>query len=227
MTMKTRMKAVPVAASLALAGLLAVPMMGTPSETQAGQQLRRLAAHFDYMTTEVATNNPATRPGDATAPGGLSIYSETLFVSSQVNTLYVTMSATGDSHGGYASWFTCIITDPSGNQSFCRPEGPGLAGNTPRGWVPLQKMPAANNGADNCNDGLGGAGDCHDNSIYYQWCTKVGRPGAYTVELRMAPSDFGTPGETDNPVFIEKAHFYIDGSKTRNNRACVQAPSAS
>ena len=140
------------------------------------------------------------------------------------------MSTTGDSHGGAASWFTCIITDPSGTESFCRPEGPGNAGFTPRGWIPLQKMPAATGGTSNCNivgpvgDGGGGAGDCHDNNINYQWCTKVNKPGAYTIELRMAPSDLALPGIGDGQEFIEKAHFYIDGSKTRGGRACVQAP---
>jgi hypothetical protein len=128
-------------------------------------------------------------------------------------TLYVTISTTGDTHGGAASWFSCVVDD-----EFCNPGAGGAAG-APGGWIALLKLPAANEGADNCDDGGGGAGDCHDNSIYYTWCTNVKR-GDHTVDIRLASSE--ESGQEDTTVFYEAAHFYIEATHAKKDK-CVQA----
>jgi hypothetical protein len=125
--------------------------------------------------------------------------------------LYVTLSTTGDVHGGAASFFSCRVDD-----RFCNPGAGGAAG-APAGWIALQKVPAANAGAANCNNGGGGAGDCHDNGIYYTWCTWID-PGVHTLDVRLASS---LPGQT---VFVEAAHFYVNSSTLPKSEACVEDP---
>ncbi len=90
----------------------------------------------------------------------------------------------------------------------------------------MNKLLAANGGASNCNDGGGGTGNCHDNSVYYTWCTAIEPAGggsglgggAHTVQIRLATSDSG------NRVFIEAAHSYLDASDIEPENACVPAP---
>ena len=163
---------------------------------------------------------------------GRRIYDKTVFVPAGKNTAYVTMSTTGDTHGGAASCFTCVITDPAGNRTFCNPGGQGASrcnddgGTNVPGWITLLKLPQTalpdvylDNGlpATNCTDGGGGSADCHDNSIHYEWCVPV-EAGTHRVELWMAT-------DSDNKtVFIEQAHFYIDASCIRGQNRCTQAP---
>jgi len=175
------------------AWLAAVTIVGlwTPSDSKAQTALRRLAAEFrNFDGTESVTG--------AGVPGAL-IWTKTIFVPSSDNVLYVTLSTTGDTHDGAASWFTCMV-----DGAFCNPGSGGAAG-APPGWIALLKEPAGGANA-NCNNGGGGPGDCHDNGIYYTWCTKID-PGTHTVELRMAS---GAPPAL---VFIEAAHFYIDSNQ--------------
>jgi hypothetical protein len=150
---------------------------------------------------------------DAGVPG-ISIYTKAVATGIGENILYVTISATGDTHGGAASWFSCSVDTGSG-PVFCNPGSGGAAG-APGGWIALNKLPAATT-ATNCDDGSGGTGDCHDNSITYQWCTVlpaafVATGGAATVNLRMASSNPSAVAGADT-VFIEAAHFYIDATK--------------
>jgi hypothetical protein len=169
--------------------------------------LFRLSAEFkNFDGTETATDKTVSsdpKPGE----GGILAYRKE--VNAPVDaTLYITISTTGDTHGGAASWFSCVVDD-----YFCNPGAGGAAG-APAGWIALQKLPAANEGADNCDNGGGGAGDCHDNSIYYTWCTNV-KKGDHKVDIRLASSI------ERQPVFFEAAHFYIDATKGQNH--CSQA----
>lgn len=146
--------------------------------------LSRHVAEFRFGPEQVSFNLP---PGDP-------IYLKTFFLPPGEGTVFVTLSTTGDTHGGAASWFSASV-----NGQFCNPGNEG-AGFAPGGWIPLQKHI---NGAPG-GDGGGGPGDMHDNGIYYTWCCK-GDPGTQNrVEIRMATSI------ANQPVFVERSHYYID-----------------
>ena len=160
------------------------------------QTLMRHVAEFRFGPEQLTTN---TATGIGT--GGDLIYSKTFNLPSGQNTLFVTLSTTGDTHGGAASWFSALV-----NGTVCNPGNDG-AGFAPGGWIPLQKHSNSAPGGD----GGGGPGDLHDNGIYYTWCCREGvRPGgSNTVELRMASS---IQGEF---VFVERSHYYIDSVRSR------------
>jgi len=172
---------------------------------EAGSELLRLAADPRY-------HGPFEEKFTALEPPGTVIYDKTVFVPRNANVLYLTMSTTGDAHGGAASCFTALV-----DGVFFNAGGQGAArcalGGTQSvpGWVTLLKVPDA--ASANCNDGGGGGGDCHDNSIKYEWCTPIKR-GPHRVEVRMATD---TAGQN---VFIEQAFFYVDASRIKSGSAC-------
>ncbi len=142
----------------------------------------------------------------------------TVFVPPGSNTVYVTISTTGDTHDGAALWLSCRVDGVP-----CNP-GSGGAGGTPAGWINLSKH--KNYALGLSGDGGGGAGDMHDNSIYYTWCVQRGT-GPARVELKMASSgpDFETgTGATPPFVFFEAAHVYIDASRIAGENRCTPAP---
>jgi len=147
-----------------------------------------------------------TTAGAGIGVGGTPVYTRTFTLPSNQKTIFVTLSTTGDTHGGAASWFSASV-----NGVVCNRGNDG-AGFAPGGWIPLQKHRDSSPGGD----GGGGIGDLHDNSIYYTWCciegVKVG--GDNTVEIKMATSIAG------QPVFIERSHFYIDSCE---QRLCTEA----
>jgi hypothetical protein len=158
--------------------------------------LFRLSAEFkNFDGTETFTDETVPTSPDP-GEGGILAYSKEVYVPREA-TLYVTISTTGDTHGGAASWFSCVV-----DEDFCNPGAGGAAG-APEGWIALQKLPAANEGADNCDDGTGGAGDCHDNSIYYTWCTNV-KKGDHTVDIRLASSETPEQGIDTTTQLIRK-----------------------
>jgi hypothetical protein len=186
-------------------GLFAVAV-GMPTAAQAQGAIFRLAADPLYFGPGEEASTDVDALGD-----GSQIYSKSIFVPPGKNTLFLTMSTTGDQHDGAAQCFTARL-----DGVFFNPGGQGAArcadsGSTPvPGWVTLQKTPAATGGADNCNEGGGGAGDCHDNSIHYEWCTAI-TPGVHEVEVRMATDSNG------KTVFIEQAFFYVDAAQLVNS----------
>jgi hypothetical protein len=172
-----------------LAGLLIVgPWM--PSQAQAQGNLHRLSAEFFAFDGEVSTS---------LAVPGQVFSTERLDVPDGDTVLYVSISAQADTHGGAALLLSCRV-----DGAFCNPGGSGGASGPP-GWVTVLKLPVANSGASNCNDGGGGAADCHDNHIAATWCVPI-KPGTRTIELRLATS---IAGET---VFMERGHIYIDSN---------------
>ncbi len=214
---------------LVLIALLALGLC-IPTDTWAGV-LERLSAefrNFDFAGSETSTIvGVAPLPGTAAGDDGVVVYTKTLFVPPGLNTLFVTISATGDTHAGSALLLSCRV-----DGAFCNP-GPSGASAVPPGWIALQKhfnydttyTPAPNDPlavfAPN-GDGGGGRGDMHDNSLNYTWCTKVPPStagavgGVHRVEIRMATSSVG------DRVFFENAHFYIDAAKLRPGSDCVQ-----
>jgi hypothetical protein len=200
--------------------------------------IRRITADFkNFNGTESATAATVTAANALT--GGTKVFEKTFFLSGEVNTVYVTISTTGDTHFSStdndqaALWLSCKF-----DGAFCNPGAGGAAG-APGGWIAMLKLTDNDTAAGGCSDAAGGgAGDCHDNIIYYTWCIPLGddgdaaksfggdvyysdytmaSAGTHTVELRMASSNGGA-------VFFEAAHFYIDASKIHGDNRCTQAP---
>src|SRR5260370_32361171 len=167
---------------------------------QAQGPIHRLSAQFkNWEVTETTT--PSAVPG-------INAYTKTVLVPSTDNTLYVTISAVGDTHKGNAGWFSCNLDgDPTlvPTGSYCNPGSGGAAG-APAGWLSLEKHFnydfVTYNGGLTGGDGSGGNGDTHDNSIQYQWCVSVGPGSMHTVQIRLASSlTAGGAGLNNNLVF--------------------------
>jgi hypothetical protein len=211
--------------NIVLAGfalLLSVIWLSADVWAQGGPILRLAADFKNFDGTETST---MVGVDPAAGLDGIAVFRKTVFVPAGVNTLYVTISTTGDSHDGAAIWMACRVNGVPCNPGF------GGAGGTPAGWIALQKHKNWIGIAGPLfGDGGGGGGDVHDNSLYYTWCTKtrdlVGGPT--TVELRMGSSGPTRPDETGGIfppfVFFEAAHFYIDASRITGNNACTPAP---
>lgn len=148
--------------------------------------MNRLAADFlNFDATETTTN---------LAPPGIPIYTKSVFVPATPvdnNTIYVTISTTGNSPtGGTSHLFSCTVDGQFCNAGTANSlSGPPAPGPFP-GWVNLQHEPALQ----------------RNNSISYTWCMKT-QPGTHTVQVRMASS---TP---PNSVAIETSHFFVDSNK--------------
>ncbi len=185
----------------AIFGLLAFAI---PS--QAGKPWHSVMADSDFFG-ECATGAPAGP--SAAVPGGVSCFGTTQFVPGSANVLRVTWSTAGDSHNGAAVRLACRIRPAStGVWSFCNPTGFGAA---PGDYITKNKLPAGGTGATNCNDGGGGDGDCHDNSIEQTWCVPIDGDDVFDIDLRIASSDpSGTGGDF---AFVEASYFFIDSTK--------------
>ena len=175
--------------------------------------LIRLAAEFDYFGEAGVSNGVSTviaPDGTAAGAGGRPIYRKRVSVPGTTNTLYVTLSATGQTQDDTAACFTANLLDVGAGTSV--PFNAGQTGancNGPQpGWVALLKQP--------CAVVAGAEGNCQDNSISYQWCTAVA-PGVHDVEIRMAT------GVAGKEVFIESAHFYVDAASLPAASRCVKA----
>jgi hypothetical protein len=209
--MKTRWK-------MFLAAAVAGMFSSLPAPASANGPILRIAADFfNFDGTETATAAPVFAP-DGTLVDGTTVFRKSVFVPFGVNTIYVTISTTGDTHDGAALYLSCRV-----DGAPCNP-GSGGAGGAPPGWINLQKH--KNYALGLFGDGGGGAGDMHDNSIHYTWCMKR-ESGPATVELKLASSgpDFETgTGATPPIVFFEAAHVFIDASRIAGENRCTPAP---
>ncbi|MFL6260341.1 MAG: hypothetical protein ACJ76Y_11565 [Thermoanaerobaculia bacterium] len=149
------------------------------------QTLLRHVAEYRFGPEQFTTVT-----GGPLGSGGIVVYTKSFSVPSDQRTLFVTLSTTGDGHGGAVHWYTATV-----NGRVCNQGDDGASG-APAGWIPLQKA------ADDA--------DLHDNSIYYTWCCHDNvKPGAVnTVEIKLASS---IPSQ---PVWMERSHFYIDSVST-------------
>jgi hypothetical protein len=171
--------------------------------------LIRLAAEFDYFGETAGKSTLVPPDGTAAGAGGIPIYRKTVTVPKGANTLYVTLSAAGQTQEDATACFAANLLDVGAGTSVpfnAGQTGANCFGPQP-GWVALLKQPCA---------GVAYAdGNCQDNSISYQWCTAV-TPGVIRdVEIRMAT------GVENKEVFIETAHFYVDAASVPGG--CVQA----
>jgi hypothetical protein len=175
--------------------------------------LNRLSADFQNNTSvggsgEISTSAP---------PPGIIVYTKAVnrFSPSgaQFNTLYVTFSAQADVHNGSA-----LLMQASVDGTFCQPllgqtDIGGGGGLTVPFWYTLLNVPAPT-ASTNCDNGGGGTGDCHDNTIYFSCCakltpcttdsTKCTNP---VVTIKLADE----PGTAPNTAFYERSTIYIDG----------------
>jgi hypothetical protein len=172
--------------------------------------LNRYAANFTAFGFELATEAAPAPNGQ----GGLVIYDQDVVVTTD-NVLFVTISATGDTHDGARLQLACNVDDQP-----CQPGAGDPAGGAPTGWFTASRHENYNDdyvGEGYAGDGGGGAGDLHDNAIYYTWCARVSH-GTRNVKIQMASSP--APGAEDtavpNTVFLEAVHFYIDGARIRH-----------
>jgi len=96
----------------------------------------------------------------------------------------------------------------------CNP-GDNPVGGAPSGWFTALRFIDYNNyGVTYEGDGLGGAGDAHDNTIKKTWCTPFEvKAGSHNVQIRMASNRSPDPASEGAPVFMEAVDFTIDGAR--------------
>ena len=161
-------------------GALALAFCITAPRTAHAQNLQRFAAnHLEFSGSEVV----ATTANGIVDP--VNFYDNTVQTTAATDIMYVTLAATGDTHGDNASLFQCTI-----DGTTCKT---GKTGSAPAGWIALQRNES----------------DEHDNSIYYTWCVPVEKTkkNLHEVKLFLANSA-GTAGED---VFIEGVNVFVDG----------------
>ncbi len=191
----------------------------------AESSLHRLVADFQNNTSVGGTGEIFTTATPLPAGmGGTVTYTRDVKIPD--NTVFITFSGQADAHFGSALLMSASVTDSTGAVTVCEPlagqTGPGGGGThlTP-GWYTLLHLPDAGlANVANCNDGSGGAADCHDNTIYFSCCAQVtpdrgggedkhDPPTSHTVNIRLANSDGALS-------FYERSTIYIDSARSRS-----------
>src|SRR6266851_6852634 len=120
-----------------LAAVLAVLLANQAN----AQVLQRLSAQTkNFHGTETASTTAATGTAAVPGTGGVLVYSKAVFVpfSSGPQTLYVTLSAIGDDHGGQPNFMSCNVDDTAGGipADMCNPTPTsGGVDTAPPGWL--------------------------------------------------------------------------------------------
>jgi hypothetical protein len=178
--------------------------------------VRRHAANVTAFGFEVATNLPPAPDG----AGGAVIYSSNFFIPGDINTLYVTISATSDAHLGAREMLSCLL---DGNP--CNPSPrTELTDGTPSGWINVGSFISFNNYSAFFRIDSG-----HDDAVDYTWCTPFnGPPGSHNVQVKLASAPGPYPGSLGATVFLEQVHFFIDGVHVEDTdngtNACTADP---
>jgi hypothetical protein len=219
-------------------GAMALPLLlvgaGAGIAQADGGGLHRLAADYQNSTSLGTTGEIFTTatPGP-NGTGGTVTYTKSVTIPD--NTVFISFSGQGDAHNGSALLMSASVTDSTGAVTVCQP----LAGQTDvggggshlqTGWYTLLHLPDAGKAVTNCNDGGGGAADCHDNAISFSCCAQVtpdvkndeeddhkdgAAPTSHTVNISLANSDGATS-------FYERSTIYIDSAWSgRKNPLCV------
>jgi len=194
--------------TVAILGLLA---FATPS--QAGKPWHSVTADSDFVGE--CTTEELVGPS-ANDPGGTSCYGTTQFIPGSANVLRITWSTAGDSHDGARVLLGCRIRAASsddGEWNYCNANGTGAA---PGNYITKNHIPAGT-GATNCDNGGGGDGDCHDNSIEMTWCVPIDGDDVFDIDLRIAtaPGDSEDDDAPNGRAFVEASYFFIDSTKMR------------
>ena len=209
------------------------------------QNIQRLSAEYlRFNGTESSSTTKATGTALVPGTGGVRVYAKAVFVpfSSGPQTLYVTLSAIGDDHGGQPNFMSCNVDAPGGvptaPSQVCNPTPTtGGVDEAPPGWLTLAhhfdydiseyvSAGSIHSGCTpaTCGDGGGGLGDEHDNDYYYTWCKPIGA-GVHTINIRMgnATGTASSSFKEGTTVFFEKAFVYLDVSPAPPFGACSAA----
>jgi hypothetical protein len=154
--------------------------------------LQRLSAEFQNDATvggsgEIFTT-AAAGPGGV---GGVVVYDKTIKIPDDVDVLYVTFSAQGDSHNGSALLMNATVNGELIQRLLGQTAGGGGGPHLQTGWYTLLILPQPV-AITNCDDGGGGSADCHDNAIYFSGCTRVltqEHKGAQTADVVIKLAD--------------------------------------
>jgi hypothetical protein len=190
-------------------GLFAAGFM-VPTNAHA-QTVKRLAANFlNFDGSEVDADGALN-----TTANPVPIYSKSGKVPSGINTLYVTITATGDGHNGAQTLIQCLVDGVPCNA------GTGSNG-APSGFVVVQKHEGVT--TDSIGETID-AQDFHDNNVHYTWCVPIAKgKRTHTVALSLAtsgPDDLTVAGGGDGDVFLEQVHVFVDGSKLGKGDGCT------
>lgn len=177
-----------------LAGTSAPLLLSAIMPTRAlAQNIQAFSAQFRRFDGSESKTNLAPL---ALATGGIAIYDVSVTVPGNINTLFVTISGTGDfDHKSNSMWLACKLDDTpcnSGSNSLV----PAFTG-----WVKVQDLTATAQPTASS-----------DNNVNYSWCTPIKRhsppdPLLHKVQLRLASGD-GT-----DTVFLEQFHVFVNGAK--------------
>jgi hypothetical protein len=135
--------------------LLVLLALGVAVPVAAQSDLHRLASEFKFYDNDEARTNLGV-------PGTV-IWQRVFDENPGDDTLYVTISATGDT-GNAALWLSCRV-----NGLLCRPSASPATGVA--GWISV--VPRLTRS---------------DVSIHYTWCIALTTPGPHTAEISMASS---------------------------------------
>ena len=176
-----------------LAGTAAGGLLFAATMALEGAQFYRLADTFP--AGEISTSaSPAS--------GGKTIYNKAWTGGSPSSNIYIELEAQADVHTGSGKPPNALLmrafNDSGAGPVLCNPLAGSTGGVTP-GWFTLLKLPLPSGSGDaGCNDGGGGAADCHDNAIVMKCCVPINGALSGTVRIDMASLN-GT-----DSVFIEK-----------------------
>jgi hypothetical protein len=189
----------------------------------------RLDSSFEISTTLAPSGTPA-------ASGGFIIYNHPVVSSDDANVLFVTIHATGDTHGGARLMLSCLIDDVA-----CDPNS-AFVPLAPAGWVTILRHRDYNKDYVSLTggfsgDGGGGAGDLHDNNISYSWCGAISvkdESRAFTweddppywnsthnIKIKLASGQDDTGVSGHSPVFLDSVHIYVDAGHIRAADRCT------
>jgi hypothetical protein len=204
----------PIAKSL----LVGIMSFGVAAVVAHAGPVRQFSAQFlNFDGTEQSTTlEPSS--------GGQPIYQGSVFVSADVDTLEITISATGDLlHGGVpvtnSLWLNCQVDGNACNG------GTNSAANSVAGWVPVLSLQAGAQIPEPTPTPTTPT-TATDNNIHYSWCMPI-KPKkgphslSHDVQLSMASGD-GT-----HAVHVEQIHVFVGGTNfggPNKFNACTAAP---
>jgi hypothetical protein len=177
---RTGLETVVIMGALALAFCIAAP------HAAHAQNLQRFAAnHLDFGGTHEVD---ATCTTLGTKGPVVKFYDNTVTTTAATDVMYVTVSATGDTHGNNAGQVKCVVDGvpcETGNIGSDEATGPG--------WVVLEHNEA----------------DEHDNTVHYTWCVQIDKTKKNKHEVILDLQDLCNGSFVDD-VFIEQVNVFVD-----------------
>ena len=123
-----------------LAALFSLVVLLPPDlDAQNSAAIRRYAANTRTFGAPNELTTGLAASGSPAGSGGKVIYDKTFFVADDINVLYVTLSATGDTHFGARLQISCLVDRGDGNGLVACNPGPNPIGGAPAGWVTVSR----------------------------------------------------------------------------------------